>query len=551
MLYGVFFGMNAAKRGILSLGGKCDAKTENRLAVLRLLLVLLFCAVAVYLAWLMQKPELLQAAAGQGSYTCTAGTAAGTIYDRNGVPLVNTKSVCTAVVSPTPEAAEALLPHVLDAEAFYEKLAQGKPFTCTVDTADIACPDVTVLEIPQRYTTPQPAQHVIGYTQEGKGVAGLESAYDAVLRGVDSQWSVTFSVDGKGKPLAGEAAQVRYGANPVQGVMTTLDIRMQRICETAGASLQKGCVVVMDVESGDILGLASFPGYTPDALGEAMQDPDSPMIQRALYAYPVGSIFKQVTAACAYENGAETAFQWNCNGAISIGSQRFRCHDPQGHGLQNLADAMRNSCNPYFIALGQTLSGKELLETAKALGFGTETVLTSNMIGSSGTLPTLQQLKLPAEQANFSFGQGVLTATPLQITRMTCAIAGNGTLPAVRLVRGVTENGRTVLREETGLSETGISADTAQFLRRLMCYTAADEDFQGMPAHVSMGAKTSTAQTGRVDESGDEYCHGWVTAFFPADCPQYAVTVLAEDGGYGNQTAAPVLRQIAAAIMRL
>ena len=324
-------------------------KLKNRLAVLRLLLVLLFCAVAVYLAWLMQKPELLQAAAGQGSYTCTAGTAAGTIYDRNGVPLVNTRSVCTAVVSPTPEAAEALLPHVLDAEAFYEKLAQGKPFTCTVDTADIACPDVTVLEIPQRYTTPQPAQHVIGYTQEGKGVAGLESAYDAVLRGVDSQWSVTFSVDGKGKPLAGEAAQVRYGANPVQGVMTTLDIRMQRICETAGASLQKGCVVVMDVESGDILGLASFPGYTPDALGEAMQDPDSPMIQRALYAYPVGSIFKLVTAACAYENGAETAFQWNCNGAISIGSQRFRCHDPQGHGLQNLADAMRNSCNPYFI----------------------------------------------------------------------------------------------------------------------------------------------------------------------------------------------------------
>ena len=526
-------------------------KLKNRLAVLRLLLVLLFCAVAVYLAWLMQKPELLQAAAGQGSYTCTAGTAAGTIYDRNGVPLVNTRSVCTAVVSPTPEAAEALLPHVLDAEAFYEKLAQGKPFTCTVDTADIACPDVTVLEIPQRYTTPQPAQHVIGYTQEGKGVAGLESAYDAVLRGVDSQWSVTFSVDGKGRPLAGEAAQVRYGANPVQGVMTTLDIRMQRICETAGASLQKGCVVVMDVESGDILGLASFPGYTPDALGEAMQDPDSPMIQRALYAYPVGSIFKLVTAACAYENGAETAFQWNCNGAISIGSQRFRCHDPQGHGLQNLADAMRNSCNPYFIALGQTFSGKELLETAKALGFGTETVLTSNMIGSSGTLPTLQQLKLPAEQANFSFGQGVLTATPLQITRMTCAIAGNGTLPAVRLVRGVTENGRTVLREETGLSETGISADTAQFLRRLMCYTAADEDFQGMPAHVSMGAKTSTAQTGRVDESGDEYCHGWVTAFFPADCPQYAVTVLAEDGGYGNQTAAPVLRQIAAAIMGL
>ena len=72
-------------------------KLKNRLAVLRLLLVLLFCAVAVYLAWLMQKPELLQAAAGQGSYTCTAGTAAGTIYDRNGVPLVNTRSVLSLI----------------------------------------------------------------------------------------------------------------------------------------------------------------------------------------------------------------------------------------------------------------------------------------------------------------------------------------------------------------------------------------------------------------------------------------------------------------------
>ncbi len=135
------------------------------------------------------------------------------------------------------------------------------------------------------------------------------------------------------------------------------------------------------------------------------------------------------------------------------------------------------------------------------------------MIGSSGTLPTLQQLKLPAEQANFSFGQGVLTATPLQITRMTCAIAGNGTLPAVRLVRGVTENGRTVLREETGLSETGISADTAQFLRRLMCY-GGGRRLSGHACPCFHGAKTSTAQTGRVDESGDEYCHGWVTAFF-------------------------------------
>ena len=83
------------------------------------------------------------------------------------------------------------------------------------------------------------------------------------------------------------------------------------------------------------------------------------------------------------------------------------------------------------------------------------------------------------------------------------------------------------------------------------CYTAADEAFQGKPGNVSMGAKTSTAQTGRYDADGQEYCHGWVTSFFPAQQPRYVVTVLAEDGGYGNQTAAPVLRQIAGAILDL
>ena len=83
---------------------------KNRLAFLRLLLVLLFCTAAVYLAWLVQKPELIQTAARQGTYTCTAGTARGTIYDRNGVPLVNTKTACIAVVSPTPAAARHCCP---------------------------------------------------------------------------------------------------------------------------------------------------------------------------------------------------------------------------------------------------------------------------------------------------------------------------------------------------------------------------------------------------------------------------------------------------------
>ncbi len=522
---------------------------HTRLAILRLGMVICFAVAAVYLAWLMQRSELVETAAQQGSYTCTVGTAEGTIYDRNGTPLVNAATTCSAVVCPTPEAVEAVLPHVLDAISFLEQVEQGRPFVCTVNTAEIDCDDVTVLEIPKRYSNHQLAQHLIGYTMEGEGVTGLEYAFDSVLRENISEWSVTFAVDGTGGALAGEPKQVRYGANPTWGVVTTLDARIQRICETAGQQLEKGCIVVMDVESGDILGLASFPSYTIDTLGDALNDPDSPLINRACYAYPVGSIFKLVTAACAYDAGIAYQFQWDCDGAISIGTQRFRCHDLAGHGMQNMLLAMRNSCNPYFIALSQELSGQSLLDTASALGFGTEISLTADLTASGGTLPTLEQLTLPAERANFCFGQGVLTATPLQIARMTCAIAGDGALPLGRLIRGVTENGREVLSEQKPAKASGISADTAAFLRNLMCYTAADEDFAGSVSSFSMGAKTSTAQTGRYDADGEEYCHGWVTAFFPAQKPQYVVTVLAEDAGYGNETAAPVLKEIAAAIM--
>ena len=459
---------------------------RNRLAVLRLLLVLCFCGAAAWLAWLAQRSDLVQTAAKQGTYTCCAGTASGTIYDRNGVSLTNEQSVCTAVISPTPEAIAALLTHVPNPTEFCAKAEEGKPFVWQVDTAEIDCPDVTVLQIPRRYSSHQPAQHLIGYTSQG----------------------------------------------------------------VAGSRLEKGCIVVMEVSSGDILGLASFPGYTADTLEEALQDPDSPMINRALYAYPVGSIFKLVTAACAKDSGLADTFQWDCTGTISVEGQLFRCHDDQGHGRQTMPLAMRNSCNPFFIQLSQRLSGAALRQTAKALGFGQEIPLTTGQVASSGTLPTLQQLQLPAERANFGFGQGILTATPLQITRMTCAIAGDGTLPEVRLVRGITEDGRNVLRESSARHSQGISAETAAYLRSLMCYAAADSDFAGKPRHVPMGAKTSTAQTGRFSEDGEEICHGWVTAFFPVSNPKYAVTVLAEDGGYGNVSAAPVLRQIAGALMQ-
>lgn len=519
-------------------------KKNPRMAALRLMMTLAFCALLIQLARQSTTTAYQEAAQQQGSYTIALPVANGMIYDRNFMPLVNQTSSYVAVVNPTSEAVAALLPHVTDREDFYQKLVYGTPFTCTVDTEEIASDDVMVFDVPVRYAQEQVAQHIVGYTQDGVGVTGLEADYDRVLRSVRQQSTVTFSVDGEGGVLSGEHVLVRNAPAVLEGVVTTLDLGIQQICEAAAAQLEKGCILVLDAETGDILSMVSVPTYSLSNMEAALSSEDSPLIQRALYAYPVGSIFKLVTAAVALESG-QADFVYTCTGSISIETQQFSCHDTEGHGRETLERALTDSCNPYFIALSQQLSVRSLFETAGTWGFGREITLTEHMVAQAGTLPTMQDLLLPAEKANFCFGQGILTASPLQIARMTCAIANGGTLPEVRLVQGLTTDGKTVEETTVATGRQIMTADTAETLRQMMVAAVyGNSSFQGRPDNMLVGAKTSTAQTGRLDETGEEYCHGWVTGFYPSYAPRYVVTVLAEDAGYGNETAAPVFREI-------
>jgi penicillin-binding protein 2 len=524
---------------------------RRRTAALRLIMVLFAAAIAVRLAYLVSVPNYQATAKEQGTYTIQTAVTNGNIYDANFELLVNDTVQHIAVMYPTAEAVSAVLPHVLDKTAFYEKLQYGTPFSCEIDTNQLDCDAVTVFDVPYRSTETQLAQHLIGYTRDGVGVTGLEADYDTLLRSVSSQSSVTFTVNGRSSVLAGEQTLVHTGQNITTGVVTTLRKEVQEICETVGTELQleKGCIIVMDAQNGDILALCSFPTYTVSTLADALESSDSPLINRALYAYPVGSIFKLIPATCALEQNY-SQFQYDCTGSISISDQIFHCHDLTGHGVQSLQTAMIHSCNPYFIALSQKLSAAKLYQTASKFGFGTSISLTESIVADGGVLPDLQALQIPAEKANFCFGQGMLTASPLQIARMTCAIANGGTLPETRLIRGTTEDGVSVSLETTTEGTSILTEETATTLQNLMIAAAYGSDtFQGVPEHISVGAKTSTAQTGRYDEDGVEYCHGWITGFFPASAPRYVVTVLAEDGGYGNDASAPVFRAVIDAIV--
>lgn len=524
-------------------------RVESGIIALAMIFFLLFTAIVLKYYRIGAKQKDIPAAYQRSVVEITADSGQGTIYDRNMKPLVNTQKYWCAAVVPSFVDKEKIIRYAVDKSDFNDKYDAGEPFVfrCAKDTPESE--GITVFEVPERYIGNQLAQHVIGYISDGAGVSGLEYAYDKILRGNFGENKVTYYADGFGRVLIGDGKTVQRSNAYESGIVTTLDSRIQRICEKYGSSIDKGAIVCADAETGDILAMASFPAYSYDNLDKALDDERSPLINRTLYSYSVGSIFKLVTA---YEgiNEGSIGYLYDCTGETEIEGQQFNCHKHDGHGLQNMTQAMTESCNTYFINLSRSFDIVDFRNLASSLGFGKENFLCSGITGSAGVLPTVDELAIPAELANFSFGQGKLTATPLQITQLACAIANDGEMPVLSLIKGISLDGLTVENEKPCQLSRVMKKETAQKLKLMMISAVINnESSNARTVNTTAGAKTSTAQTGRFDDNGIEYCHGWITGFFPAYKPKYVLTVLVEDGGYGNDSAAPIFREIADEIM--
>lgn len=518
-------------------------KGEHRVILIVSAFFLMFFGLSLNYFRLSYEQEYVETAMENSFFTINAGDSQGTIYDRNFVPLTNSSEKIVAVAIPSAVDFDDLFSIAVDKDKFTADYEKGLPFAfeCTKKGGDSA--GVTFFDIPERYGE-NIAPHIIGYISNNEGASGIEYAYEMLLRSGNMENSVTYSTDGFGHILIGEGKEVTRSTKQKTGVVTTIDSEIQRICETAGKDIEKGAIVVSDVKNGEILALASFPDYDVQNIAPALEDERSPMINRALYSYSVGSIFKLVTA-CEGMNSGFAGYVYDCKGECDVFGQNFSCHKKEGHGVQNLKEAMTNSCNPYFISVSRCFDIPEFRNLAFSFGFGREIFLCAGMISSAGVLPTVDELLVPAELANFSFGQGKLTATPLQINQMTCAIANGGELIMLRLIRGVTVDGETVGNEKTLQKSRIMTSETAKELRKLMISAVYDnKNSNAVSKYTRTGAKTSTAQTGRFDENGEEKCNAWITGFYPASSPEYAITVLVEDGGYGNDSSAPVFSKI-------
>lgn len=501
--------------------------------------------------------ETEYAGAGAHCFTVDVGDVRGEILDCRGERLTDADYTFIAAAKPTQKAA-AGLKNVIDSETFElaaEKMKNGNAVTADIGKTVIEDnEDITVIKKEIRYEKNQPARHLVGYVNsDGRGVTGIEKSFDSLLYTGKSK-QVRFSADAYGRIISGAQTQL-VNTNIKRGSVTlTIDRRIQLAAENAldECGVICGGAVVLDAESGAIRAMASRPDYDTDSLADYLNADNSPLVNRGLEAYAVGSVFKIAVAAAALEKGIDD-FNYTCSGICEVGGTSFHCSNHKAHGELNMQKALECSCNTYFINLAQKVGTEKILEITGKLGFGQEIRLADGIVSKSGAVPAADALGKSGELANFSFGQGGFTATMLQLAQMTSAAANGGSYAEPYVVEKTETADGEIKTHKAKYPVCAFGKRTAERLTEMLVSVVENGNAKkAKPDNgVKAAGKTATAQTGSFNSDGTEICNTWFCGYFPADNPEYAVVVLKQGGSSGAEDCAPVFKKIADKIYNL
>lgn len=504
----------------------------------------------------MKQPYSKVASQGKAR-TITVAQSRGCIYDRNGERLVADTEKYFAVLKPNISSV-SMLSSVLSEEKMAElfsEIGEEQPILVSIPRALAETENFKVLKTYERYASPQNAAHLIGYLDSSKseGVSGIEKSFDELLQGAAGKLSAAFVVNGFGSVMEGEEISIREeNYNSPAGIELTLDKKIQTAVEKAlaNSNIEKGAVVVLDVATSAVLAMASRPTFDANDLAAALEDPNSPFINRALTSYSVGSVYKPIVAAAAIEAGIYPDHEYTCTGSIRVNNVVFHCHKREGHGKLNMDEAIALSCNAYFVHLAQQIGKDGILALSSHLGLGNSTPLAPSIIGEAGILPTSEELKNPGDLANLSFGQGRLMATPLQIAAIYACFANDGVYNEPYLLQKMIDETGTVLA--TNVPNDGVrvmSMHITELMKRMMLLTVTDGSGQAAkPTFCTAAGKTATAQSGWY-ENGKEVLQTWFAGYFPAEEPRYVAVVMKENGSSPITDCAPVFKEIADQIL--
>ena len=533
--------------------------------------------------------------------------ARGEIFDRNGVPLaVNRQNLRVVVVREQAGDVEATLDRLArivplsegDRERALREFAQKSPFVpvtvaehldwsrfATLNANAPALPGVSPeVGLTRHYPDGPAFAHVIGHVgRVAESDLTGDDADNPLLQIPDFQIGKTGVEKIVETRLRGVAGAQRIEVNAVGRVIREIDRREGRSGEDLALTLDRdlqlyamermgaesAACVVMDAAKGDLLCLASAPGFDPNKFvvgighqdwSALLADDHRPLANKTVSGqYPPGSTFKMVVALAALERGAigpqETVF---CNGGLQLGNRRFHCWKRGGHGHVDCHAAIEQSCDVYFYEAARRIGIDAISEMAQRLGIGVrhDLPLTAIRDGLTPTRAWKQAAHGESWQVGDSFnagiGQGFMLATPLQLAVMTARLA-TGRAVAPRLI----------LEPDAGAApELGLRVRDLDIVREAMRAVVNDRSGTARRSRIydasgEMAGKTGTSQVRRItmaeraqgvirneDLPWNRRDHALFVGYAPAAAPRYAISVVVEHGGGGSTAAAPIARDV-------
>ena len=423
-------------------------------------------------------------------------------------------------------------------------------------------------EIERYYPNGNYLSQVLGIiNSEGVGLTGLELQYDDYLSGLSG--IRIGGVDAYSNDLPFVSGKQTNAING-KDIVTTIDENLQYYAElVANEGLEtykakRVSITIMNPNNGEILAMASTPGYDPNDPYEGYEnfegDTENDKIQNmwrnsiVSYTYEPGSTFKIITMAAAMEEGLihdDDVFV--CNGSKTFGDVNVHCWNLSGHGAQTAAEILKNSCNVGFMELGARLGAEKLNEYIKKLGFGSITGI--DLPGEAEGIVKSTNSISDIDLATIAFGQ-TNTLNALQLLTAVNAVANGGNLIQPHIVKEITHkdsNGNTIVDKtiEGKITENVLSEKTCATLREYLERTATQDAGAGTFVQgYDIGGKTGTAQKVDIETgsySADKYIASMV-AMTPVDDPQLTVYISVDEPStgvyYGGQVASPLMKKL-------
>ena len=450
------------------------------------------------------------------------------------------------------------------------------------------------------------AAAVLGFTDaDGVGTYGLEKSYQSTLAGVDGR-TIT-QRNAVGNAIA-DANATTFAAKDGSNLVLSLDVNVQEIAErylneaiAANTVENRGCAIVMNVKTGAILAMASKPDFDPndplnytaneaylnelvhaepelygvykkDADGNYITDEQGNKIldEEADYSgyyrdilwknkaitelYYPGSVFKVITSAMGIDSGVATMnTTFTCSGAYGVAKETYHCAGRKAHGLLNMAEALRKSCNIYYIQLGQRVGSQQFYNYFDAFGFTARTGV--DLPSETNFMQYYRADQLGEVQlASSSFGQA-MAITPLQMCTAIAATVNGGYLVTPHVVDKITDaNGNVIQEIGANVRRQVISQSASEVIREMMEYEVGNGTGGGKNAYVSgyrIGGKSGTSEQLNMHRraDGDYKKVASFVAVLPANDPEILVYVMLDDPNnartdYSSILAAPVAGNI-------